>query len=315
MSSNGPPAIFLMGPTASGKTRLAVELVQRLPCEIISVDSAMVYRTMDIGTAKPDCETLVEAPHRLIDILDPCCAYSAARFRNDALLEMAAIVAAGKIPLLVGGTMLYFQALEQGLTSLPAADPTVRRRLEQEAGMQGWPALHKRLQKIDPISAQRIHPHDPQRLQRALEVHEITGYSLSEHFRRGRSQTLPYHLTKVALMPTDRELLHRRIADRFMQMMDQGLINEVESLYKRGDLNEDMPSIRAVGYRQVWGYLKGQLDYQTMTEKAIVATRQLAKRQLTWARSLQEVWRLAPEEHSPTHLVKKVCAYMDRINC
>lgn len=311
MTTDCPPAIFLIGPTAIGKTQLAVKLVQKLPCEIISVDSAMVYRGMDIGTAKPGRKILDEAPHRLIDILDPSHVYSAARFRKDALREMASIVAAGKIPLLVGGTMLYFQALEQGLTSLPAANPIVRLKLEEEAKEQGWPALHKRLREIDPLSAHRIHPHDPQRLQRALEVYELTGLSLSEHYMRGRAQRLPYRLTKIALIPADRELLRRRIADRFMQMMEQGLINEVETLYKRGDLNEDMPSIRAVGYRQVWGYLRGQLDYQTMTDKAIVATRQLAKRQITWLRSMHNVRRLTLEGYSIAPLAEKICTYVD----
>ena len=304
-----------MGPTAIGKTRLAVELVQNLPCEIISVDSAMVYREMDIGTAKPDRETLIQAPHRLIDILDPSQAYSAARFREDALREMAAISAAGRIPLLVGGTMLYFRVLEQGLTHLPAADPAVRLRLEKEAKSNGWSALHRRLKLIDPAAAKRIHPHDPQRLQRALEVYELTGLALSEHYRRGRSETLPYRLIKIALIPENREPLRHRIANRFMQMLEQGLINEVESLYKRRDLNADMPSIRTVGYRQVWSYLQGQLDYKTMTHKAIIATRQLAKRQLTWIRSTRDIRRLNPEQHTLAGLRSKICEYVDRSSC
>ena len=310
MATDRPPAILLMGPTATGKTRLAVELVQKLPCEIISVDSAMIYRGMDIGTAKPDRRTLLQAPHRLIDILDPSRTYSAARFREDALREMAAVRAAERIPLLVGGTMLYFHALEHGLTQLPGADSKVRARLEEEARSIGLAALHKRLLKIDPEAAKRIHPRDPQRLQRALEVYELTGLPLSEHYQRGTAQTLPYSLSKIVLMPAQRELLHDRIAKRFLKMLEQGLIIEVEALYRRGDLKADMPSMRAVGYRQVWEYMQGHLDYETMTYKAIAATRQLAKRQLTWLRSIQHAQQIDPEQCSPTSIVSKICAYL-----
>ncbi len=278
-----PPAVFLMGPTASGKTDLAVELVERLPCEIISVDSALVYRDMDIGTAKPGADILARAPHRLIDILDPAEAYSAARFRTDALREMADIVAAGRIPLLVGGTGLYFRALRHGLSDLPAADPVVRERLEREAAERGWEALHQRLQQVDPAAAARIHPNDPQRLQRALEVYELTGRPLSE-LQGGGGDALPYRLLPLVVAPVERDVLRERIARRFHLMLEQGLIGEVEQLFHRGDLGPDKPSIRCVGYRQVWGYLAGEYDHAAMVELGITATRQLAKRQLTWLR-------------------------------
>lgn len=279
-----PPAILLMGPTASGKTDLAAALVERLPCEIISVDSALVYRGMDIGTAKPDAALLARAPHRLIDILDPAEAYSAARFRADALREMAEVTAAGRIPLLVGGTGLYFRALRQGLSDLPGADPAVRARLEAEAALLGWGELHQRLQQVDPVAAARIHPNDPQRLQRALEVYELTGRPLSE-LQRGGGEALPYRVLALALAPVERELLHSRIRDRFHLMLERGLVAEVEGLYRRGDLGPDRPSIRCVGYRQVWSYLAGEVEYPAMVELGITATRQLAKRQFTWLRS------------------------------
>jgi len=273
-----------MGPTASGKTDLAVALVERLPFEIISVDSALVYRGMDIGTAKPDAGVLARAPHRLIDILDPVEAYSAARFRADALREMADITAAGRIPLLVGGTGLYFRALRRGLSDLPPAAPEVRARLEQEAAERGWAALHQRLCQVDPVAAARIHPNDPQRLQRALEVYELTGRPLSEQ-QGDRGEVLPYQVLALAVAPTDRELLHARIRDRFHAMLEQGLVGEVEGLLRRGDLGPDKPSIRCVGYRQVWSYLTGEVGYAAMVEQGVSATRQLAKRQFTWLRS------------------------------
>lgn len=278
-----------MGPTASGKTELAVELVERLPFDIISVDSALVYRGMDIGTAKPDAGILARAPHRLIDILDPAEAYSASRFREDALREMAEITAAGKIPLLVGGTMLYYRALEQGLSRLPQADAATRERIELEAAERGWKALHERLAEVDPVAAQRIHPNDPQRLSRALEVYELTGRPMSELWQESDLQGLPYRLVKIAVAPTDRGDLHERIARRFHLMLEQGLEAEVEVLYRRGDLSPQLPSIRCVGYRQVWQYLDGELSYAQMSEKGIFATRQLAKRQFTWLRSEQKL--------------------------
>lgn len=293
-----PLAICLMGPTASGKTGLAIELVQRLPCDIISVDSALVYRGMDIGTVKPDAQELALAPHRLIDICDPTEAYSAARFRKDALREMAQITAAGRIPLLVGGTMLYFRALQQGLAPMPDADPEIRQRLDREMAQQGSAALHARLAAIDPGSASRIHPNDPQRLQRALEVFEITGKPLSQWQSEGAEQTLPYRLLKFAIAPRERAELHRRIALRFGQMLEAGFEHEVRNLAARGDLDPDLPSMRAVGYRQMLRYLSGEWDFATMREKGIIATRQLAKRQMTWLRSesqLQWLDSLEPE--------------------
>lgn len=278
-----------MGPTASGKTDLAISLLEHLPCEIISVDSALVYKGMDIGTAKPDAETLARAPHRLIDIIDPAESYSAARFRDDALVEMAEITAAGRIPLLVGGTMLYYRALQQGLSKLPEGDAEVRKRLEAEAAEKGWQALHDRLAGIDPESAARIHPNDPQRLSRALEVYELSGQPLSVLWREQEKSGFPYRAVKLAVAPTDRALLHERIALRFKLMLQQGFIEEVETLYRRGDLHADLPSIRCVGYRQAWSYLNGEWDRETMTERGIIATRQLAKRQFTWLRSESDV--------------------------
>lgn len=276
-----------MGPTASGKTDLAISLAERLSCEIISVDSALVYRDMNIGTAKPDAETLARAPHRLIDIIDPAESYSAARFRDDALREMTEITAAGHIPLLVGGTMLYYRALQQGLSPLPPGDAELRARIEAEAAEKGWQALHDHLAKVDPESAARIHPNDPQRLSRALEVYELSGQPLSVLWREQEKSTFPYRAVKLAVAPTDRALLHQRIAQRFELMLEQGFIEEVEALYLRGDLHSELPSMRCVGYRQVWQYLAGEWDRETMTERGIIATRQLAKRQFTWLRSEQ----------------------------
>lgn len=303
-----PPAVCLMGPTASGKTELAVKLVERLPFEIISVDSALVYRGMDIGTAKPDAGTLARAPHRLIDIIDPAEAYSASRFRDDALREMAEITAAGRIPLLVGGTMLYYRALEQGLSRLPEADAATRERIEQEAAELGWKALHERLAEVDPAAAARIHPNDPQRLSRALEVYELTGRPMSELWLEKDQPDPPYRLIKVAVAPTDRAELHERIARRFLLMLEQGLVEEVDRLYRRGDLNSQLPSIRCVGYRQVWQYLEGELSYSEMSERGIVATRQLAKRQFTWLRSEQGLQWFSTFE---SNLAEKMLKFLD----
>ena len=283
-----PTVVCLMGPTASGKTDLAVELVRRFPFEIISVDSAMVYRGMDIGTAKPDQQTLREAPHRLIDFLDPAQPYSAASFRDDALREIEQIVALGKVPLLVGGTMLYYKALLQGLAELPSADEETRNKLLQEADAQGWDKMHIRLAEVDPDSAARIHPNDPQRIQRALEVYQLTGVPLS-HWLAKPSEPFPYASRCLGLIPSDRSWLHERISRRFHLMLEQGFEQEVQSLCDRGDLDEDKPSIRAVGYRQMWQYLHGELSHEEMIERGIIATRQLAKRQLTWLRGMEGV--------------------------
>ena len=285
--TEAPTAIFIMGPTASGKTDLAIECVKQLPCDIVSVDSALVYKDMDIGTAKPDADTLLQAPHRLINLIDPAEAYSAAQFREDALREMADIVSQGRIPLLVGGTMLYYKALQEGLSALPSANPEVREKLEAMARDQGWEYMHQKLAEIDPESAQRIHPNDPQRIQRALEVYEITGKSLTEFWQQQKSQKLPYNLIKIALVPDDREQLRQRIALRFHKMLELGFIDEVIQLKSRGDLNLELPSMRCVGYRQVWEYLENKTDFEEMVEKGIIATRQLAKRQMTWLRKEQ----------------------------
>lgn len=274
-----------MGPTAAGKTALAIHLAERLPIEIVSVDSALVYRGMDIGTAKPEPHLLAQIRHHLIDILEPTDAYSAAQFRQDALRVIEQILARGKVPLLTGGTMLYFRALEYGLSSLPSADPEIRSRLEEEARVSGWPALHARLALVDPAAARRIHANDPQRIQRALEVFELTGKTLTHLQRRDRRELFPYPLAKWVIAPQDRSWLHARIETRFRQMLAQGFIDEVVRLRERGDLSPDMPSMRALGYRQVWGYLDGHYDYHTMIERGIAATRQFAKRQLTWLRS------------------------------
>lgn len=283
-----PPAIFIMGPTASGKTALSIALRQRLPVELVSVDSALIYRGMDIGTAKPSAEELALAPHRLIDIRDPAQAYSAADFRKDALKEMADITAAGRIPLLVGGTMLYFKALLDGLSPLPSADPQVRQRIEQQAAELGWEALHQQLAEIDPVAAARIHPNDPQRLSRALEVFFISGKTLTE-LTKISGETLPYRVHQFAIAPVSRELLHQRIELRFHQMLDAGFETEARALFDRGDLHTDMPAIRCVGYRQMWSYLSGEIDYDEMVYRGICATRQLAKRQMTWLRGWESV--------------------------
>ena len=281
-----PPAILLMGPTASGKTDLAIALRRHLPVELVSVDSAMVYRGMDIGSAKPSAEELVLAPHRLIDICDPAQAYSAARFRDDALREMRDITASGRIPLLVGGTMLYYRALQYGLSALPKADPAVRAALQRELAMRGLEALHERLARVDPLAAARIHRNDPQRTLRALEVWELSGRPLSE-LQATAGQPMPYRAIKLVRSPASREELHERINRRFLAMLDNGLVEEVERLVARGDLHPDMPAMRSVGYRQVWAWLRGEFTRDEMVERGQAATRQLAKRQMTWLRSEQ----------------------------
>lgn len=287
-TTNLPPAICLMGPTACGKTRVAVELIREFPFEIISVDSVLVYRGLNIGAGKPDQATLALAPHRLIDIRDPAVPYSAADFRADVLVEIKKVLALGKIPLLVGGTMLYFKILRDGLAAMPAAKPIVRLHILELAQREGWPAVHKRLQEVDPESARRIHPNDPQRLQRALEVYEVSGTTLSSLHSQSpatNAPDLPCKLIFLAMLPVDRLALHQAIAIRFHSMLQAGLVEEVAQLRSRGDLHNTLPAIRSVGYRQVWDYLEGHHDYGAMVDKGITATRQLAKRQLTWLRS------------------------------
>lgn len=278
-----PPAIYLMGTTASGKSKLAMQLAESVDGEIISVDSVLVYQGMDIGTAKPTSEERVKIPHHLIDILDPSQAYSSGCFRESALRLMADICNRGKIPILVGGTMLYFSALCKGLAYLPEADPSIRKQLDKERAVYGKQALYKRLKIIDPESAKRIHLNDPQRIQRALEVYAISGKPMSQFFQAVQAPP-PYRIIKCILLSQDRQLLHEKIAQRFRLMVDLGLIDEVRALYLRGDLSTDLPSMRAVGYRQVWSYLQGEYNLDTMINKGIIATRQLAKRQMTWLR-------------------------------
>lgn len=290
-----PPAIFLMGPTASGKTALACALSERFPVELVSVDSALVYRGLDIGSAKPDAPTLARYPHALIDIREPSEPYSAADFRTDAVAAMQAITARGHVPLLVGGTGLYFRALQRGLSALPEADPTIRERLTEEAQQLGWPAMHLRLSALDPAAAQRIGANDAQRVQRALEVIELTGRPLSEQQQGGSGERFPWRVLKLALLPEDRSLLHERIARRFDAIIAAGLLDEVRVLRARGDLHADLPAIRAVGYRQAWEYLDGRVDAATFRDKGVFATRQLAKRQITWLRSELDARALDPD--------------------
>lgn len=331
VSADRPPAIFLMGPTASGKTDLAIALCERLPCDIISVDSAMIYRGMDIGTAKPSTEELARAPHRLIDICDPAETYSAADFRRDALAEMAKITEAGRIPLLVGGTMMYFKALIHGMSGLPAADPGLRKALEREAEERGWAALHDELQAKDPVAARLIHPNNRQRLLRAIEVIRLTDRPISSFWQAEGAKSsqkqvdgvedytyftqwqadevgsLPYTVTQLAVAPTERRTLHERIQQRFSGMLDAGFLDEVGALMNRGDLHPDLPSMRCVGYRQAWSHLAGEDDYDTFVSKGVAATRQLAKRQLTWLRKWSDVeWLYSEEEYIAEAALKKI---------
>lgn len=293
-----PLAIFLMGPTASGKTALACELSDRFALDLISVDSALVYRGLDIGSAKPDAATLARYPHALIDIREPSQPYSAADFRDDALPVMRAISARGRVPLLIGGTGLYFRALQQGLSELPQADPALREKLAQEAARVGWPAMHARLAQYDPPAASRIGSNDAQRLQRALEVIELTGRPLSEQ-QQGARANFPWRVLKLALLPEDRVPLHARIAQRFDAMLAAGFLDEVRALRARGDLHAELPAIRAVGYRQAWEHLDGQTDAAEFRDRAIFATRQLAKRQITWLRSERAALCIDPDRTPP----------------
>jgi tRNA dimethylallyltransferase len=283
-----PRALALLGPTASGKSRLAAELAARLPVEIVSMDSAQVYRGMDIGTAKPDAAERVRVPHHLIDIVDPDRAFSAGRWREEAVSKIQEILGRKRVPLLVGGTMLYYRALTTGLDALPQGNPRIRNEINAQAAERGWPALHAELAEVDPRSAQRIAPGDSQRIQRALEVWRLTGKPLSALQGTGKSE-LPFRLKAFALVPRDRAELHRHIAARFAGMLQAGLLDEVKALRKRYRLTAGMPSMRSVGYRQVWQYLEGEIDAAALAEHAVAATRQLAKRQLTWLRSFEDV--------------------------
>lgn len=295
-----------MGPTASGKTKLAIEFTQQFPAEIISVDSAMIYREMNIGTAKPTPELLKKAPHCLIDIRDPSQCYSAGEFREDALGAIEAILKKKCIPLLVGGTMLYFHVLQQGIAALPKANQAIRQQLQQSLEKQGPQKLHEKLQLIDPVAAQRIHPNDPQRLLRALEVAAITGKTLTEIQSTQSLTPLPYHFLNIALIPQDRSHHHHLIEKRFKTMLKQGFVEEVEKLFKRGDLKADLPAMRTVGYRQIWPYLEGKLSYPVMQECAIIATRQLAKRQMTWLRAWKNIYSFSYEEKNISHKIAEL---------
>ena len=280
-----PAAILLMGPTASGKTGVAIELAQHLNGEIVSVDSALVYRDMNIGTAKPDAKTLSSAPHHLIDLIDPTQSYSAAQFRRDALNTMSEITARGRIPILAGGTMLYFKALMEGISALPHADPRLRLEIEARAAKQDWPKLHAELAQLDPETAARLQPTDSQRIQRALEVCYLTGAPMSQQFGERSAEDFAYDVLQVALLPSDRSALHRRIDSRFAAMLASGLIDEVQHLRKKYELTPTLPAMRAVGYRQAWEYLEGNFDRKELAARGAAATRQLAKRQLTWLRA------------------------------
>lgn len=288
-----PPAIFLMGPTASGKTAATIALAQRFLVDIISVDSALVYRGMDIGTAKPDADTLRQAPHHLIDLISPLEQYSAAQFAKDALALMHTATANGRIPVLVGGTMLYFNALQHGLSDLPEADTAIRAQIEAEANALGWPAMHAQLASIDPTVAAKIHTTDSQRIERALEVYRISGKPMSELRAQSQKVSLPFNILKLALTPSDRSVLHQRIAERFKLMLQHGFIDEVKRLLiEYPQLTADSPSMRCVGYRQALQHLHGEIDLPTLGEHGVYATRQLAKRQLTWLRGMDDVHAL-----------------------
>jgi len=329
-----PPALFLMGPTASGKTDLAMQLAVHFPFELISVDSVMVYRQMDIGAAKPDFETLQRFPHRLVNIKDPSEPYSAAEFREDALGYMAEISAVGRIPLLVGGSMMYFKALRQGIGAMPGASEGLRSSLFAEAEQVGWPAMHEKLLQLDPQAAQKIHPHNRQRIQRALEVCLLTGkpfssfwgvqegsgdgvsgsysgFEIETDWNRGQPASLPYEVLTIALAPAARSVMHQRIRDRYTQMLEQGLVAEVKQLYARGDLTSELPSIRAVGYRQVWDFLEGKDDYETMVEKGVAATRQLSKRQMTWLRRWPDAnWLDSKDDQLVDKAIQLICRWL-----
>lgn len=321
MTASRPLVLFLMGPTASGKTDVAINLRRCLPVELISVDSALIYRGMDIGTAKPSAEEQQLAPHRLIDICDPAETYSAADFRRDALREIQQIHDAGRIPLLVGGTMLYFKALLEGLADMPQADTAIREEIERDAREFGWPYVHAQLAQVDPQSAAELHPNHSQRISRALEVFRVSGRTMTElkaeQDHRGQDLKRCFDVVQFAMAPQDRSLLHRRIERRFGTMLENGFLDEVRGLYQRGDLHRDLPSMRAVGYRQAWQYLDGEFDLDTMVEKGVIATRQLAKRQLTWLRGWDEIKWLVSDDSSGQYrkkneLVAEILNYLEQ---
>ncbi|AXT38843.1 tRNA (adenosine(37)-N6)-dimethylallyltransferase MiaA [Alteromonas sp. BL110] len=282
------PVIAIMGPTASGKTGLALDIAAQVDSEVISVDSALVYKGMDIGTAKPTQEERAGVKHHLIDIIDPADSYSVSQFVNDTNGLIGDILARGKVPILAGGTMMYFNALINGISPLPKSDEKIRDDITQQAQRLGWSKLHDELRGVDPISGERIHPNDPQRITRALEVYRSTGKTLT-YWQQQEGEKCPYNIAQFAIAPADRAVLHERIATRFDMMLEQGFEKEVLKLYERSDLHEELPSIRSVGYRQMWQYLDGQLSYAEMRERGIIATRQLAKRQLTWLRGWEQV--------------------------
>ena len=286
--NSASPVIAIMGPTASGKTGLALDIAAKVESEVISVDSALVYKGMDIGTAKPTQEEQAGVAHHLIDIIDPAQSYSVSQFVNDTNALIGDILARGKVPILAGGTMMYFNALINGISPLPKSDEKIRDEITQQAQRLGWSKLHDELRGVDPISGERIHPNDPQRITRALEVYRSTGKTLT-HWQQQEGEKCPYNIAQFAIAPADRAVLHERIATRFDLMLEQGFENEVVKLYERSDLHEDLPSVRSVGYRQMWQYLDGQLSYAEMRERGIIATRQLAKRQLTWLRGWEQV--------------------------
>ncbi|MGB2180069.1 MAG: tRNA (adenosine(37)-N6)-dimethylallyltransferase MiaA [Porticoccaceae bacterium] len=311
MNNKKLPVIFIMGPTASGKTDLAIALRDQLPVELINVDSAQIYDQMDIGTAKPDIETLAKAPHRLLGFCDPADSYSAADFAQDAKKEISEIHKLGRIPLLVGGSMLYFKVLLEGMSDLPAADVDIRNSIQQQADTEGWSSLHKELQKIDPKTAERLHPNHSQRIQRALEVYRITGVSLSDLQQQSEGGIEDiYDVQQYALIPQNRALLHQRIEQRFIAMMEAGFVDEVRRLYQRGDLQADMPSIRAAGYSQLWSYLEGQLSLDEAVERAIIATRQLSKRQQTWLRNWPNCQQISVDDGVQYHSTQVLCDFI-----
>ena len=306
--TNSPISIFIMGATATGKTDLAIALYNELDIDLISVDSALVYCGMDIGTAKPDAQTLSKAPHHLIDIIDPAEVYSAGQFRDDALKLIKQSVTGQRTALLVGGTMMYFNSLQKGMAKMPAVDESIKQAIELEASEKGILAMHQRLKQVDPVSAERIHPNDPQRIKRALEIYDFSGKTLTQFWQEQNSDktVFPYRRIKIALMPDDRVELRKRITQRLDNMLKQGFIEEVEALYNRGDLHPDMPSIRAVGYRQVWAYLAGDYGYDDMREKAVIATAQLAKRQMTWLRKETECNFIDPKTLNTPKVMKNL---------